>query len=191
MANHIRLPVGEPVQFVLESDNVIHSFWIPSLAGKMDMIPGRVTHLAVLPTATGVFRGACAEYCGLSHAHMAFDVEVVDRSAFDEWLRLQASPASTPVEPLAGRGRDLFFANGCSACHTVRGSPAAGLIGPDLTHIGSRPSLAAGVLRNEPSAFERWLVAPEQVKPGAHMPRFAMLPAEDIRALAAYLESLQ
>jgi cytochrome c oxidase subunit 2 len=190
-ANEIRVPVGEPVQFLLDSDNVIHSFWIPSLAGKMDMIPGRITHLAMRPMRTGTFRGACAEYCGLSHAQMAFDVAVVDRSAFEAWLRHQASPAQAPAGPLADPGRALFFASGCGACHTIRGTSAAGLVGPDLTHVGSRRSLAAGALRNDRWAFERWLTAPEHVKPGAHMPRFGMLPAEDIRALAAYLESLE
>jgi cytochrome c oxidase subunit 2 len=191
LANEIRLPVGERVQFRLASDNVIHSFWIPSLAGKMDMIPGRETYLALQPTATGVFRGACAEYCGASHALMAFYVEVMERDAFDRWLAGQAAPAGAVSAPAAARGEALFVANGCSACHTVKGTSAAGVIGPDLTHVGSRLSLAAGILPNDSGALLEWLSETERLKPGAHMPRFGMLPQEDLRALAAYLEGLK
>jgi cytochrome c oxidase subunit II len=191
LANEIRLPVGEPVQFQLESPDVIHSFWIPALAGKVDMIPGRVTQLAFRPTSTGIFRGACAEYCGASHALMSFYVEVLEKDEFASWLAAQAQPAQPPVEPLATRGQALFLANGCSACHTVRGPPATGVVGPDLTHVGSRLSLGAGTLPNEPNAFRRWLAHPKQIKPGVLMPPFGMLPEDDLRALAAYLEGLQ
>jgi len=191
LANEIRLPVGEPAQFELKSPDVIHSFWIPSLAGKMDMIPGRLTHLAVKPVKTGLFRGACAEYCGASHALMAFPVVVMEKEDFDRWLAAQAKPAQPPADPLAARGRELFLANGCNACHSVRGTPANGRIGPDLTHVGGRSSLAAGVLPNEPDDFRRWVAHTRQVKPGALMPAFGMLPEEELRALAAYLESLQ
>jgi cytochrome c oxidase subunit 2 len=191
LANEVRLPVGEPVQFRLRSDNVIHSFWIPALGGKMDMIPGRVTHLALTPTATGVFSGACAEYCGLSHAFMRFSVQVMEKAAFDRWLRDQASPARTPTSDAAERGRQLLLANGCGACHTVRGTRADGEIAPDLTHVGSRISLAAATLPNDAAALRRWLAESERVKPGVHMPRFDMLPAEDLRALAVYLEGLK
>jgi cytochrome c oxidase subunit 2 len=191
LANEIRLPVGERVQFRLESDNVIHSFWIPSLGGKMDMIPGRTTYLALEPTATGLFRGACAEYCGASHALMAFDVEVMERDAFDRWLAHQAGPARVPADPEAKRGEQLFFANGCSACHTVSGTAAAGVIGPDLTHVGSRRTLAAGTLPNDADALGRWIGNSEAIKPGAHMPRFRLLPPDDLQALAAYLRALE
>jgi cytochrome c oxidase subunit 2 len=191
LANEIHLPVGEPVEFRLESDNVIHSFWIPALGGKMDMIPGRVTRLALTPTRTGVFRGVCGEYCGTSHALMQFYVVVQEKEEFERWLARQAQPAETPTEPLAKRGQGLFLANGCSACHTVRGTPASGVIGPDLTHVGSRLSIAAGTLPTEPDNFRRWIALTEEVKPGAHMPKFAMLPAEELQALAIYLESLK
>jgi cytochrome c oxidase subunit II len=187
LANEIRLPVGEPVQFRLESPDVIHSFWIPSLAGKVDMIPGRVTHLALTPTRTGVFRGACAEYCGASHALMGFHVEVMGKEEFKSWLAHQAEPA----RPVAIRGQQLFLSNGCSACHTIRGTQAGGVIGPDLTHVGSRRSLAAATLPNEPDAFHRWLTLTQDVKPGALMPKFGMLPPEELRALAEYLEGLK
>jgi cytochrome c oxidase subunit 2 len=191
LANEIHLPVGKPVEFRLASDNVIHSFWIPALGGKMDMIPGRVTRLALTPTRTGVFRGVCAEYCGTSHALMQFYVVVQEKDEFDRWLAHQAQPAEPPTEVLARRGQDLFLANGCSACHTVRGTEASGVIGPDLTHVGSRLSIAAGTLPNELDHFRRWIALPEEVKPGARMPKFAMLPPDELQALAVYLKGLK
>lgn len=191
LANEIRLPVGERVQLVLESPDVIHSFWVPSIAGKMDMIPGRVTRLALEPTRTGTFRGACAEYCGESHALMSFHVVVQEREAFARWMERQGAPARPPAGARAARGRELFLANGCGACHTVRGTPADGVVGPDLTHVGSRVSLGAGVLRNEPGGFRRWIAGPEHVKPGVLMPAFGMLPPGELQALAAWLEELE
>jgi cytochrome c oxidase subunit II len=183
--------VGEPVQLRLESVDVIHSFWVPALHGKMDMIPGRVNHLTLRPTRTGVFRGACAEYCGASHALMALYVEVMTRDQFERWLDRQAAPAASPVDPLAQRGHQLFFATGCGACHAIRGTDASSVIGPDLTHVGGRLSLAAGILDNEVDAFRRWLTFTEHLKPGVQMPHFGMLPREDVAALAAYLEGLE
>ena len=191
LANEIRLPVGEPVQFQLDSPDVIHSFWIPSLAGKVDMIPGRVTYLALQPTKVGVYRGACAEYCGTSHAMMNFYVEVMEKEDFSRWLVQQAQPSQPAAEPLAARGRELFLSHGCNACHTVRGTPARGVIGPDLTHVGSRLSIAAGTLTNEPEHFQRWIAQTTAVKPAVTMPAFHMLPSDDLRALAAYLEGLK
>ena len=191
LANENRLPVGERVQLLLDSPDVIHSFWVPSLGGKMDMIPGRVTRLALEPTKTGTFRGACAEYCGGPHALMNFYVVVVEREDFARWLAHQRTPARPPAGALAARGRELFLANGCGACHTVRGTPADGVVGPDLTHVGSRVSLGAGILPNEPDDFRRWVARTDDVKPGVHMPAFGMLPPEDVRALAAYLDGLE
>jgi len=191
LANEIRIPVGEPVEFQLDSADVIHSFWIPSLGGKMDMIPGRRTRLALEPTRTGTFRGVCAEYCGASHALMAFYVVVMEKAEFAQWLAQQRQPAPQPVEPIAAQGRDHFLANGCSACHTIRGTEADGVVGPDLTHVGSRLSVGAGILPNEPEAFVRWIARTDKVKPGVTMPHFGMLPPEELRALAAYLESLK
>ncbi|HXH84912.1 MAG TPA: cytochrome c oxidase subunit II, partial [Candidatus Tectomicrobia bacterium] len=136
LANEIRLPVGEPVEFTVTSPDVIHSFWIPSLAGKIDMIPGRVTRLAFRPTRTGVFRGTCAEYCGIAHALMSFVVVVLEREQFARWLARQAEPAAPPASPDVARGQAVFLASGCAACHAVRGTPARGVIGPDLTHVG-------------------------------------------------------
>lgn len=191
LANEIRLPVGERVQLTLDSPDVIHSFWVPSIAGKMDMIPGRVTRLTLEPTRTGTFRGACAEYCGESHALMSFHVVVQEREDFARWMERQVAPARPSAGGLAARGRELFLANGCGACHTVRGTAADGVVGPDLTHVGSRVSLGAGVLRNEPGGFRRWIASPEHVKPGALMPAFGMLPPADLQALAAWLEELE
>lgn len=191
LANEIRLPVGEPVQLLLDSPDVIHSFWVPSLGGKMDMIPGRVTRLTLEPTKTGTFRGACAEYCGGPHALMNFYVVVVEREDFARWLAHQRTPARPPAGALAARGRELFLANGCGACHTVRGTPADGVVGPDLTHVGSRVSLGAGLLPNEPDHFRRWIARTDHVKPGVHMPAFGMLPPRDLQALAAFLEGLE
>src|SRR5688500_480478 len=188
LANEIRLPVGEPVEFRLESPNVIHSFWIPSLGGKRDMIPGRVTRLALTPTKTGVFRGACAEYCGTSHAMMSFYVTVASKAEFTQWLRQQATTALPPATMLARRGLEQFLENGCGACHAIRGTPAAGVIGPDLTHIGSRMSISAGVLTNDAGALERWISHPEWIKPGVQMPAFGMLPQANREAIAAYLK---
>jgi cytochrome c oxidase subunit 2 len=190
LANEIRLPVNETVQFELESSDVIHSFWIPSLGGKMDMIPGRETRLILHPTRTGIFRGVCAEYCGASHALMAFDVVVMEKAEFASWLEHQRSPAAAPSNALAKQGHDLFFANGCSACHSIAGTPAKGDIGPDLTHLGSRISLGAGTMSNTVDRMLEWIQQTDKIKPGGLMPHFGMLPPDELRALAAYLESL-
>ena len=191
LANEIRLPVGEPVTFHLESPDVIHALWIPVLGGKMDMIPGRTNRLTLEPIRTGVFRGVCAEYCGTSHALMRFDVVVMEKADFDAWLTHQQAVAQPPLQPLVRHGQELFLANGCGACHTVRGTPADGVVGPDLTHVGSRLSLGAGILPNDPESFLTWMARTAQVKPGVHMPAFGMLPQEDLKALATYLDALQ
>lgn len=187
LANEIRLPVDEPVEFHLESSDVIHSFWIPNIGGKMDMIPGRRTRLVLHPTATGTYRGQCAEYCGTSHALMAFPVVVMEKEDFARWLEEQRAPARDDPS----KGRELFFANGCPACHTIRGTSADGLVGPDLTHVGSRLTLGAGIIPNRSSEFARWIERTDAVKPGVHMPSFGMLPREELAAVAAYLESLE
>ncbi len=191
LANEIVVPVGEPVEFHLDSHDVIHSFWIPSLGGKVDMIPGHRTRLTLEPTEIGVFRGVCAEYCGTSHAWMGFSVMVLAQEHFAHWLARQAEPARSPSEPLAIRGQESFIVNGCGACHTIRGTAAQGVVGPDLTHVGSRNTLAAGLLDNSPNAFWRWIAYTNELKPGVYMPAFGMLPSDDLQALAAYLESLQ
>jgi cytochrome c oxidase subunit 2 len=190
-ANELRLPVGQRVELQLSSPDVIHSFWVPSIAGKMDMVPGRITRLALEPTRTGVFRGACAEYCGASHAWMAFVVVVVEPGEFTAWLDAQARPAQRAGDAIAARGETAFLSNGCSACHAIRGSTATGQIGPDLTHVGSRLHLAAGTLPNEPEAFAAWIGETDRIKPGVHMPAFRGLSARDRADLAAYLDNLR
>jgi cytochrome c oxidase subunit II len=191
LANELHLPAGEKVELQLESRDVIHSFWIPSLGGKVDMIPGRTTRLVLEPVKPGVYRGTCAEYCGTSHAWMSLFAIVEDRDRFESWLAVQAAPAAAPTQPLAARGAEQFLANGCGACHAIRGTPARGVIGPDLTHVGSRHSLAAGALPNDAHALARWISRTTDVKPSVHMPAFGMLPGDTVDALAAYLEGLQ
>jgi cytochrome c oxidase subunit 2 len=164
---------------------------VPSIAGKMDLVPGRVTQLALEPTRTGVFRGACAEYCGTSHALMAFHVVVMERDEFDAWLEHQAQPAQAPPHAEATLGQTAFIANGCTACHTIRGLAASGTIAPDLTHVGSRLRIGAGTLPNGPEALVRWIAQTDTVKPGVHMPEFRALPRGDLSALAAYLDGLK
>jgi cytochrome c oxidase subunit 2 len=191
VANEIHLPVGEPVEFQLESRDVIHSFWIPALGGKTDMIPGRRTRLRLEPTRTGVFRGVCAEYCGTSHAFMSFLVVVEERDAFIRWLAGQGQPAAPPSDPLAALGRALFLSNGCGACHAIRGTAADGVVGPDLTHVGGRLSLGAGRLGNEAADIRRFVAQTSHFKPGVLMPAFGMLPPAQLSALGAYLEGLK
>jgi cytochrome c oxidase subunit 2 len=190
-ANEVRLPVGQRIEVQLASPDVIHSFWVPSLAGKMDMIPGRRTRVALEPTRTGVFQGACAEYCGTSHAHMAFSVVVMEPGDFRAWLEAQASPAASPADPAAARGQVGFAAHGCTACHTIRGTGAVGRVGPDLTHVASRLRIAAGTLPNDADALVRWITHADEIKPGVHMPAFHALDPDDVSALAAYLGSLR
>jgi cytochrome c oxidase subunit 2 len=190
-ANEVRLPVGQRIEVKLASPDVIHSFWVPSLAGKMDMIPGRSTRVALEPTRTGAFQGACAEYCGTSHSHMAFSVVVMEPGDFRAWLDAQARPATMPAGPVAARGEAAFVTHGCTACHTLRGTAAVGRVGPDLTHVGSRLRLAAGTLPNEPEALVRWIGDADRIKPGVHMPAFRALEADDLTALAAYLGGLR
>jgi cytochrome c oxidase subunit 2 len=190
-ANELRLPRGERLALELASPDVIHSFWVPSLAGKMDMIPGRVTRLALEPTRTGTFRGTCAEYCGASHALMAFSVVVMEPEEFRAWLAREARPAETPIDPEATRGQMAFISNGCTACHTIRGTPAIGRIGPDLTHVGSRRQIAAETLPNDQASLARWIVDSEDIKPGVHMPAFRAIERDELSALAAYLSGLK
>jgi cytochrome c oxidase subunit 2 len=188
LANELRMPAGRATQVALLSDDVIHSFWVPELGGKRDLVPGRVNHLVITPERTGTFRGQCAEYCGEQHARMALHVIALPPAEFDRWLAGQALP-STPANPALERGRRAFAEHGCAACHTVRGAFEGGRLGPDLTHVAGRTALGAGVLANEPGAARRWLVGVQELKPGARMPSYAHLDAATLDALAAYLET--
>lgn len=189
-ANEIHLPVGQRIELRLDSADVIHSFWVPSIAGKVDMFPGRVTRLALEPTRTGVFKGTCAEYCGASHAHMGLTVVVTPLDEFRSWLEEQARPAAAAAA-VVPEGQAAFLANGCGACHSVRGSAADGRIGPDLTHVGGRLAIAAGALDMRAENIARWISATEHIKPGALMPAFRTLPPDQVRSISVYLAELR
>lgn len=182
-ANEVRLPVGRVVEMKLKGGDVVHSFWIPGLAGKMDMIPGRTNTLAVRATRPGRFRGQCTEFCGLSHALMAFDVVAMEPAAFDAWLAAERRPAAS--------GHPLFARYGCGGCHAVRGTGEAGAIGPDLTHLGARATLAAGVLPMTTASLAGFIRHPERTKPGVRMPAFEHMPRADAVAIARYLQGLK
>lgn len=190
-ANEIHLPVGEPVELRLASAGLIHSFWVPQLGGKLDMIPGRTNRLVLSAGAAGVFRGQCAEYCGAAHAQMAFLVVAEPPQSFAEWAAAQRRTASAAATEEARRGAALFLASGCGACHAVRGTPAAGTVGPDLTHIGGRLTIAAGTLPRNPGTLAAWILDAQHLKPGNLMPSFDILAGEEARAVAAYLDSLK
>lgn len=188
-ANELHIPVGQPVLLDLQAADVIHSFWVPRLAGKMDMIPGRTNRLLIQADAPGVYHGQCAEYCGGPHALMGF---VVVAHAPEDFARWQAARAPAPAaQGSAARGADLFMKSGCAACHTIRGSPADGLAGPDLTHVGSRRSLGAGILPNNKGTLAGWIADSQALKPGNRMPAYHQFDGEELRALADYLASRQ
>jgi cytochrome c oxidase subunit II len=189
-ANELHLPVGREVELRLKSADVIHSFWVPRLAGKLDMIPGRENRLRLRAAVPGVHRGQCAEYCGGAHARMAFLVVAETPDQFAAWLAREREPAAEPAGALAVRGREAFLAAGCGACHQVRGTPARGMIGPDLTHVGSRLSLAAGMLPNHTGTFAGWIASSQHLKPGTRMPAYEDFTGVELRAIATYLKSL-
>lgn len=190
-ANELRLPVGRTARIELGASDVIHSFWVPNLAGKTDAIPGRANSLTLTPTRTGWFRGACGEYCGTQHTHMGMDVNVLPQAEFGAWLADQAQTAAEPGDnKVLARGRDLFATGPCAACHVIRGTQASGRAGPDLTHIASRRSLAVGTIPMSRGGLQGWIANPQALKPGTLMPTVSMAPA-DADAIAAYLSSLQ
>jgi cytochrome c oxidase subunit 2 len=191
LANELRLPVGQPVLVELTTSDVIHSFWVPALAGKVDMVPGRVTRMVLQPARAGVFRGQCAEFCGGPHGLRAFHVVALPETAYREWLRRQAAPAGEPADAALAEGRAAFMRSGCAACHAIRGTPAAGSVGPDLTHLASRRTIAAGTLANHVGTLAGWIADPQAVKPGNRMPATTTLSGAELRALAAYLASLE
>jgi cytochrome c oxidase subunit II len=188
-ANEIAIPVGHDVEILLSSPDVIHSFWVPALAGKVDMIPGLVNRIRLRATIPGVYRGQCAEYCGGPHAMMALYVVALEPTQYEQWLDRQHQQAAS--EPLTKAGEALFLSSGCNACHTIRGTAASGVIGPDLTHVGSRLSIAAATLPNTAEAFSRWISDNQHIKPNNRMPPFRILSHDDLAALGRYLEGLQ
>jgi cytochrome c oxidase subunit 2 len=188
-ANELHLPVGKTTRISLGSGDVIHSFWVPNVSGKIDMIPGRRNTLDLTPRREGWFRGQCSEFCGAQHAHMAFDVNVESSAEFDTWLTAQDRPASLPADPIALRGQAVF-ASACAACHVVRGTAANGRSGPNLTHLASRRSIAAGTLPMTRGGLQGWIAQPQALKPGTSMPAVRLVPS-DANALAHYLMSLR
>ncbi len=186
-ANELRLPLDERTELLLESPDVIHSLWIPAIAGKMDLIPGRTNRMVVEPTRAGRYRGVCAEFCGTAHGLMALDVLVMPRPEFERWLADQAEPATVETHP----GQQEFLATGCGACHRVRGTEAAGRIGPDLTHVGSRATIGAGLMPTSVDNLAAFIADTDHYKPGVRMPAFGMLPDDDVRVIAKWLESLK
>ena len=189
-ANEIRIPADTPVRLRLETADVIHSVWAPELAGKIDMIPGEVTYLDIDASEPGEHLGQCAEFCGLQHARMRFLVIATEPDEFDAWLAGESEPARPPEGGASQRGEQVFGEAGCAACHTVRGTEADGELGPDLTHLADRRTLAAGTLTNDRDDLVDWIVDPQGVKPGNPMPP-TTLDDEDLSDLLAYLEGLE
>ena len=189
-ANELHVPVGRPVLMSLRADDVIHSFWVPSLAGKKDLIPGRESTVAFRADLAGTYRGQCAEFCGYQHAHMALVVVADTPADYERWLTVQRQPAKEPTTAEEQRGRDLVEQGSCALCHTISGTPAKGRRAPDLTHVASREWLAAGTLKNTAAARVHWVADPQHYKPGVDMPPLAAAPA-DLLAISAYLGSLQ
>jgi cytochrome c oxidase subunit 2 len=190
-ANELHIPAGVPVAVELAAADVIHSFWVPKLAGKLDMIPGRTTILHLQANEPGVSRGQCAEFCGGPHALMAFNVVAMDSQAFRDWLAKEASTAIAPADSRQAQGQNLFLGSGCGGCHTIRGTLAKGIIGPDLTHIGGRMSLAAATLPNNAGALASWIKDNQHIKPENRMPQFRIFTEAEMAALSSYLTSLK
>jgi cytochrome c oxidase subunit 2 len=189
-ANEMHVPVGRPVHLRLTSADVIHSFWVPSLHGKKDLIPGQATTLAFRAERAGVYYGQCAEFCGTQHARMAMLVIAEPPAEFDAWLAHQRSAAAAPSTPERRRGQEVFLAVQCPMCHRIAGTPAGGLNGPDLTHLASRRTIAAGSLPNTRGHRAGWIVDPQRLKPGVKMP-INRIAASDLNALLDYLDGLE
>lgn len=189
-ANEIVIPVDEPVTFELESEDVIHSFWVPELGGKIDLFPDMTNTVTLQADDSGEYGGVCAEFCGLQHARMRLRLVAVDRAEFERWANQQAQGAVEPGEELSRRGREVFTAAGCGECHTIRGTSADGGVGPDLTHLASRETLASATLTNEPGQLAEWIRSPSRFKSGVEMPDSELSDAE-LDALVAYLGTLR
>ena len=189
-ANELHVPVDREIELQLESDDVLHSFWVPSLRGKLDMVPGRANGFTIRPEVTGTFLGQCAEFCGTAHALMKFTVVVESQQEFDAWVQNQLADRVPPAKGLEKEGEMLLTIGGCVACHTIRGTDAAGILGPDLTHMRDRDHIAAGILENTPDNMRRWLSDPQGVKPGNSMV-IPELSGDQLDALVAYLEGLK
>jgi cytochrome c oxidase subunit II len=189
-ANEIHLPAGRPVEIQLDSDNVIHSFWVPELAGKEDLIPGQHNVLRFTPKTPGTYIGECAEYCGLEHARMGFVVIVQSATDFDRWMTRERLTPLPPDSEAGAEGEAVFVSQACAGCHTIRGTPAQGTVGPDLTDFGARGTIGARTVENTPTNLAKWIVDAGSMKPGALMPPMP-LSSRDVDNLVTYLEGLE
>jgi cytochrome c oxidase subunit 2 len=189
-ANELHVPVGKPVEVTLRSADVVHTFWVPSLAPKLDMVPGHVNHLTIEAKRTGTFRGQCAEYCGLAHALMIFYVHVDTAADYRSWVEHESAPAASPSTAAERDGQEAFIDLPCASCHAIRGTSADGDDGPDLTHFASRMSIGAGAVPNTPGNLAGWMPNSHTIKPGSLMPPVPMSP-EQLHALLAYMRSLR
>ena len=189
-ANEIHIPVGKAVRFDLLSTDVIHSLWIPNLQGKIDLVPGRLNELWLRADEAGVYRGQCAEFCGLQHAKMALVVVAEPPDDFERWLMANRAPAPVPATPEQQRGKDVFERGPCAMCHTIAGTSAGGRTGPDLTHVASRSTIGAGTLPNTKGHLAGWIADPQQIKPGNRMPPPG-LSGDELQAVLSFLESLK
>jgi cytochrome c oxidase subunit 2 len=189
-ANEIHLPLGVPVHIYLKSNDVIHSFWVPSLAGKQDLIPGRENDITITPRQIGIYRGQCAEFCGAEHAKMALVVNVDSYPDFIKWWQHQLQPAPAPATALTRAGYAFVTSRNCSACHAIAGTPASATFGPDLTHLASRRTIAAGAMPMGEGNLYGWVADPQSIKPGSKMPTIGLEP-DQLHAVVAYLETLK
>ena len=190
-ANELYIPVGRTVELTLRADDVIHSFWVPNLGGKKDLIPGRTATLRLRADKAGTYRGQCAEFCGVQHAKMALLVFARQPDSYAAWERQQRRSAPEPASDDEKRGRELFVTGTCAMCHAIQGTDANGRRAPDLTHLASRETLAAGVLPNTRGHLAGWIIDPHSAKPGVNMPAHATLSPSDLQALLAYLGTLK
>ena len=189
-ANEIHVPVGQMIQFKLRAADVIHSFWAPNLNGKRDLIPGYTTTLWFKADTAGIYRGQCAEFCGLEHAQMAFYVIAEPPVKFAAWIAAASTPHQDPTDPTLVYGQKVFMSSGCALCHSISGTDARGTVGPGLSHFKSRSSIASGTLSNTRANLTRWIENPAAIKPGVRMPALP-LKSTDMNALVSYLETLK
>jgi cytochrome c oxidase subunit II len=190
-ANEIHIPVRTPVRLEVRTADVIHSFWVPELNRKIDTLPGTTNAIELYADVVGRYRGQCAEFCGLQHAHMGIWVDAEPPAKFRQWLAGQSRPATAPKGALASAGRDAFLAGACADCHRIRGTSATSHVGPDLTHVADRRTLAALTIPNTPSYLHDWIRDSQRFKPGNLMPSFGGLPEQELRELVAYLDGLR
>ncbi len=189
-ANEIHVPIGWPVEIELESRDVIHSFWVPALHGKVDLVPGRLNHIQIQADVAGRYEGQCAEYCGSEHTRMNFVLIAEPLPVYEAWLAHQAAPASSPGDPEAAAGKALFESHACGLCHTVRGTSALGSVGPYLTHFASREGLAANSYPKTRAYLEAWITHAQSLKPGSQMPDLTQFGGAELQALTHYVEGL-